>query len=79
MEQTTGRRRVARIYVALIALTPLTVIAQGILFAAFYSEGGKRGYRDRLHLAKGQLCKRYTPRPSILISRDPSVLGRLGP
>ena len=46
MDQPIGRLRVARTYVALIALTPLAVIAQGILFAAFYSEGGKRGYLD---------------------------------
>ena len=46
MEQPIGRLRVARAYVVLIALTPLTVIIQGILFAAFYSEGGKKGFID---------------------------------
>ena len=46
MEQPIGRPRVARAYVVLIALTPLTVIIQGILFAAFYSEGGKKGFID---------------------------------
>ena len=46
MEQPIGRPRVAWAYAALIALTPLTVIVQGISFAAFYSEGGKTGYID---------------------------------
>ena len=39
MEQTIGRPRVARAYAWLITLATLTVILQGFLFAAFYSEG----------------------------------------
>ena len=46
MDQLIGRPRIARTYVALVALTPLTVIIQGVLFAAFYSEGGRRGFID---------------------------------
>ena len=45
MEQPIGRPRVSRVYTVLIALATLTIVVQGFLFAAFYSEG-KRDFID---------------------------------
>ena len=45
MEQNIGRPKVARAYAWLIVLVPLAVIAQGGLFAGFYSEA-EGGFLD---------------------------------
>ena len=37
MQETIGRPKVARAYAWLIALTPLVIVVQGILFGGFYS------------------------------------------
>ena len=45
MEQAIGRPRLAKAYAWLISLAALTVVVQGFLFSAFYSEAEK-GFLD---------------------------------